>query len=295
VLKLAFISPIPHLEDFAACGDFDLALAHLFEKDKKYFEYHKRQADAGKYILLDNGTYELGRPYGIDQLVDIALSVGASEIIAPDMLKKKDETIEMTMKFLNDFGKRYPALLNRKIKVHAVVQGDTIQEWTECLKEFLAEPRIDVIGLADDPDFVVPGAKTAINKVQQRVENRLRMLHIIEEIAYSQIREGFQGVFGPEVDPRVVFRKEFHLLGLEDGREFLELPSWVRSCDSYSAFKNGIDGIRYCETGLPNGIKGPTRVDMHKAYSDKLYPNVYWNIAMLRRFAMKVGLSRTWR
>jgi hypothetical protein len=289
MLKLAFISPIAHLNDISILGDFNLCLLHLLLESPEYLRWHKEQADKGRWTTLDNSTYELKKPFEMDKLVEMALTIGASEIVLPDVLKDKDKTIELSTKFLFDFDHKHKGLKG-KIRLHGVVQGRTYEEWIECFRWMMSQSDIASIGIPDDPDITVPGAKAGINLTQQRVENRLRLLHVIEEEAaatYNYRKHRSK-------KPPDVFKKEFHLLGIEDPIEILRIPEWIRSIDSYSVCKAGSVGVRFTEEGLPGKEKKGPRVDMHARYTPEQLSNIWWNISMMRRYGIRLNMIKPW-
>jgi len=139
---VAFIAGLgaPKFSDF---GDFDMVLAqNVIEDNIEYLNFLKDRYQS-RYVILDNGEFE-GMRVPVDELIERAKTIGAHEIVAPDMLHNKDATIKLTNDFIGHLTKK-----EKKIyKIQAVPQGTSIQQWSDCYDEFVENPDIDVIGLS---------------------------------------------------------------------------------------------------------------------------------------------------
>ncbi len=59
-MKLAFITPTSCLEQYSSQGDIYLALAHLIDDNgtNEYARFHRREAEKGRRVILDNGLFQ---------------------------------------------------------------------------------------------------------------------------------------------------------------------------------------------------------------------------------------------
>lgn len=114
---------------------FHMCLGHLIDRPgmEEYTEFYASEADKKKYIIMDNGLIE-GEPLPVDELINNALSIGASEIIMPDVLGDKNATlraIEQAFKIADEI----PGFSSLNIML--VPQGETIEEWVDCAGQLI--------------------------------------------------------------------------------------------------------------------------------------------------------------
>lgn len=125
-MKVATIVPQNYLK-YTRNDDYFMCLANLlFEPGyEKYTDFFRARALEGKYVIMDNGLIE-GNQRPIEELLDKANKIGASEMILTDVFMKKDETLEAIrkdMEFLENV--EHPNIM-------MVPQGSTADEWVEC-------------------------------------------------------------------------------------------------------------------------------------------------------------------
>lgn len=162
-MKAATILPADYLflteED-----DYHMCLAHLIGEDKKYTNFYKKIGqDPNKFLIMDNGVIE-GDPRPIEEIVQKALSVGADEIILPDVFMNMAETLDKSYEALQKVRNDFPNL-----RVMVVPQGESLEEWLECARIMLTWD-IDTIG---------------IPKVLVHLEGRDGRLNALEELGHS--------------------------------------------------------------------------------------------------------------
>jgi len=232
-MKFCFITPIPDLERFAISSNFHLVLVHIAKVSPKYHRFYRNRSKAGDYVILDNGAWERDISVSSDELLDMAKEMKAKEVVAPDKLYDKNETIKMTRDFLS--------IVPPKLKVQAVPQGQTVQEWKECFNE-LTKLQVDVIGLSKAPKYK-----------SSRTE---RALYCLKE------------------KPNITY----HLLGLDNPLE-LTNPIYknpqFRSIDSKIAFKYGAQGL--CLRDIREPLNVP-HLDLFKPLPPLYYPIIEDNI-----------------
>ncbi|RLI42742.1 hypothetical protein DRO59_03165 [Candidatus Bathyarchaeota archaeon] len=135
-IKLMINAPIPHL-DLVKRFHQHLVLSHLLEEEE-YLAFYKDQREKGSYIVLDNGVVETGVPRIDRSMVEM---LRPHEVVAPDYLFDAQRTYEESLRFLTQIKTEFPFL-----KVMCVPQGDSPEEFIECLEAFVSSP-CDVIGL----------------------------------------------------------------------------------------------------------------------------------------------------
>jgi hypothetical protein len=138
-MKIASIVPINNSSK-AFEGKYSMILAPLAD----HFVYAAAKKPLGNFTIVDNGAYEDGKPVDIMQLVKAAASVDGDEIILPDVLGDKDNTVYLTTKAIDTLASN--GLINR-FRLMAVCQGSTIKEFEQCFKLFDSNPYIDTIGI----------------------------------------------------------------------------------------------------------------------------------------------------
>jgi hypothetical protein len=135
MVKLINNVPCKYVDQFKT--DIEFILLHKILDNKKYREYYVKQKNNGKYKILDNGAFELGKGISDNTLLEWAVKLNVNEVIAPDTFKDKDDTLAKLYSFLFAF----PAF-----KIQAVPQGNNQKELMECLESMLQFTHIDVIG-----------------------------------------------------------------------------------------------------------------------------------------------------
>ena len=167
-MKAATILPthyLPLIED----TDYHMCLAHLIGKDEKYTEFYKQIGkDSSKYLIMDNGVVE-GDQRPITEIVKKAIYVNANEIILPDVMLDKDATLEKSYDALQYIKDNFP------LKIMAVPQGKTIDEWLDCAITMI-DWDIDCLGI---PKVLTKlGGRDARLEVLKMLGNKTRGLDI---------------------------------------------------------------------------------------------------------------------
>lgn len=145
------ISPLSDLRPMEL-GDRIFALAHLWIQSTEYRDFILQQKNQkGKFITLDNSAAERSLVTE-DVLIDICKVLMPNEVIAPDILFDKEQTIESAIAFRSRM--QQEGLLD-DIDIFFCPQGATKQDWIEAYKWGVQQPWIDVIGLSK---IAVPNA-----------------------------------------------------------------------------------------------------------------------------------------
>jgi hypothetical protein len=127
--------------------DYHLVLMHLIVSDPVYREFYKRKAKEGHFITLDNSSFEVGDDvYTPEQLLDAAVEIGASEVMAPEHYGSATKTVSKVQSFMLAF-RNLPQARRSKMKVFAVAHGSTFTSVLWCIERFVSYG-IDTIGLS---------------------------------------------------------------------------------------------------------------------------------------------------
>jgi len=129
VLKVALIAP-KNLLDYTRLGEMHFIVPR--NANKRFFRYETM------YKMLDNGTYELGEPMNIEDLIDLALSMRVDEIVLPDVMRNRKMTSALTMHAVR-------SIKPKGMRFAAVPQGGSLHDFVECYRDFAKIPEIDVL------------------------------------------------------------------------------------------------------------------------------------------------------
>lgn len=164
-MKIATILPIAHLH-LEQNNDYHLCLAHLLGDDE-YFNFFKAQASAGKFVMMDNGVVEVGKPLTIEELYDLAVEVGVNEFILPDAIRDRGATLALSGQAIGYCLKRMRSE-GRWMNLVAVPQGATAEEWADCVREMLAWP-VRTIGISRFTNAYFPNRLEALRAVPELI------------------------------------------------------------------------------------------------------------------------------
>lgn len=123
--------------------NYHMCLANLIGTPgmEAYTEFYTEQGfNKNSYLIMDNGLIE-GNPRPIEELIHKAQYLHADEFILPDVFRDSKATLE-AIQAAYELGK------NSGIKMMAVPQGNTLNEWLSCACEIIGNFReINVIGI----------------------------------------------------------------------------------------------------------------------------------------------------
>ena len=106
---------------------FHMCLANIAIKDDDYANFYKGQKELGSFILLDNGAAEKDQ-ISKEDILTIIKKVNPSEVVLMDELCHMEETLFKTFDSMDFYRKN-----GYEGQFMAVPQGDTLEEWKECL------------------------------------------------------------------------------------------------------------------------------------------------------------------
>jgi hypothetical protein len=222
-------------------GDRYFALAHHYLQNTNYREHflQLRKKTPRVWITLDNGSAE--HSLVTEQaLLDIVKELKPDEVIAPDVLFDKSQTLENLNKFII---KMIDSDSIKHTNIFGCPQGKTKEEWLECYIRMLENPLVSVIGLS----------KIAVPRCWNNAVGD-------KDIAKSR------NECVKELKDLNLLKKPLHLLGMGEHNEFdyyLENEiSNIRSSDSCYTVLAAINGISF-EKG------DTTRIPTTNEYFDK--------------------------
>lgn len=224
-MKAATIVPQNYLH-LVAHQPYHLALAHLVGKEGfgHYTNFYRNIGhDPEKFLILDNGLIE-GDPRPIEELVNKAAFLHADELVLPDVFQDLMGTLKASYDALNYVRKK------STVRVMAVPQGSTYENWLICAKEML-EWDIDTL---------------AIPKVVTKMAGRDGRLHALQDLHDLLEKK----------------KVDVHLLGCwESPLELKYIESFVKTGEAYPV--RGVDsaiayvyaraGLRMSEAERPPG------------------------------------------
>lgn len=169
-----------------------LSLAHMYS-NPKYARFFNEQHRRGRYIIMDNSAYELPKPYTIEELWELVVMYGASELVLPDVLKEQEATGVATRDALIDLiGLASQHQIRRYLKqVMIVPQGKEMFEWVVSLEELLSAvdtyvPYLHVtVGIAKHTNSF-PGGRLKILDYLLNKYNEPHRFHNIHMLGISE-------------------------------------------------------------------------------------------------------------
>lgn len=212
-MQIATIVPTIAL-DLVENDEYHLCLVQELRKRGKYFEFYKRMAQEGKFVIVDNGAAE-GETASIEEVHELAVEIGASEVQLPDVFFDARRTLDESRKGLEYLHKK-----GWKGKIMAIPQGSDLLAWEACLEELVYLEGVTTIGLPKN--LVLLGGDNA----------RLKIL----------VRWMIGLIIAREVDA--------HLLGVwKDPREITKITTLIGILKFIRGVDSGIAAI-YTQAGL---------------------------------------------
>lgn len=148
-MEIATILPAPLLH-LTRNDEYHMCLYQEVMENPEYAKFFRERRAEGKFVIMDNGAAEGVNPLA-DALLPVYPLVDPSEVVLPDVIYDKAETLRRTKEaYLKFEDAGVPC------RFMAVPQGNCYTEWLECLEEMLEQPRIVTIGISK---FVTPKFK----------------------------------------------------------------------------------------------------------------------------------------
>jgi hypothetical protein len=222
-MKVAPILPTPLLGKIQD-EEYGMCLFQIVKTNPEYAEFYRNQVKMGHFIIMDNGAAEGTNPSSIE-LMEVYPLVNPSEIVLPDVVYDKHETLKRTEEAYIRFCQ---AGLDKTIRFMAVPQGRTFEEWRSCAEIMIQQDAIKTLGVSK---FVTPKFQ---EEMGADANVRLECVDAINELKAQYNR--------PDI--------EIHLLGCwSNPKEIGEIAKaygdLVRGTDSAIAYVYARAGARY--------------------------------------------------
>jgi len=304
-IKVCVIAPASHVNLYSNLGDCEMVLSHLVVEDagfnhtehvrNNYVKYYKQKTAEGKWTILDNSAYEIGkleatsasgRGLGPDIVLKAAEIINPSIVIAQDILTDRDETYRATKDFINYV--KGKGLLG-KFQIMAVAQGKTEDEWFDSYIELSLLPEVNQIGFSkiavplcfggnQATAGCVSQARLRCTKKVDELNDNIRYMWSLDKIGLSRL-------------------KPVHLLGGDNWlpwelNQQKQYP-WIFSNDSSAVVWYGAHGKTYDPTDgkIDNIItQKPDLENNHFETETKLSSSegvtcILYNISVLHKFS----------
>jgi len=139
---------------------YHMALTHLVESDPVYRDEYIRTALRRKnFIIMDNSLIELGGAVDIDRVLSAALTVGAKEIVLPDVFQNGAETVKLATESISALKQNKAAGTMRTM---AVCHGNNIQEVIASFSALNNLYSLNTIGIPKVLDRTIPGGRITV-------------------------------------------------------------------------------------------------------------------------------------
>lgn len=139
---------MPNILKWTAAGDYIYVLAN-FLKEEPYREWLEGICAMKNrpFIMMDNGTYELGTPIANQLLIDYTVMYRPDVVIAPDYIGDMHSTLAAFQPFRRKWKKMLANWSGTKLpQFMAVLQGKTFQELYQCYQKY-REYSVNYIGV----------------------------------------------------------------------------------------------------------------------------------------------------
>lgn len=144
--KFAPVAPFHIYRNFQIHGYIPktvLLLAHdVVTNPTEYAEVFEENAWDNTTIIMDNSVVELQKAVDAEMVFEAAETVAADIVVLPDVLNSGEQTINATMKVLEEWRWKF-----REYELMSLIQGVDTEEWLHCLEVTLAEINPDWIGI----------------------------------------------------------------------------------------------------------------------------------------------------
>lgn len=259
-MKLAFIGPIQSLEKCVIRSEgVHMALTPQVLRSKEYALFYLQQHLLGSTIILDNGTFEEGKPRPISELKEAADMVSADIVVAPDYPGEEWE-------------KTYSALGNFALKVSRDILGvpqslpGDIDGFLKCFEQMDNLKYVTRLGVS------ILNCPIAFGKWT----NAPKDIELNRFAATAFIRE--------HVKPKT----KLHYLGLGSRIDFIQYYTEAESLDTSSPIWNPWNGHNYRGGSVIGGkVVDPVDFNAQLPRNAIQWENMHSCINVLKRYARR--------
>lgn len=142
-MDIYIIPPVNHLGLMHEGGRY-FCLAQLYRKHEHYRDFFKQRVSEGKWVTLDSGIGD-HNPVTQKDLYEVTIDLMPSEVIPLDTLYNARNTFDNVVSFINQLKADGH---QEKIRILAVPQGNTFDQWMQCYHNLLLLPEVNTIGMS---------------------------------------------------------------------------------------------------------------------------------------------------
>jgi len=258
MFKISHEVPNCLLENSRIFNDYDYALVHLFKHNPTYFDFYKRQVEAGRRVILDNSAYELGEPFNIKKYKEYIQLLEPTEYILPDYRDDSKKNLQAIREWKCPY---YDKALRRGgyIKLIGVVHGEDYDKFIQNYRDI--SPYVDKIAISFETFFFNYSKTFNITAAEARVQIILRMC----------------------ADGVIDLDKPHHILGALSPTEYQAYVKydWIETVDTSNPILHGILGQRYSgEKGLleksREKLESYINCNLDRDQLEDIYYNINW-------------------
>ena len=246
-------------ENAAECNKC-IVMAHLLLEDQTYIQWVRNQKESGKYIILDNSAPYFDKAIDNASLLKCIELIQPDEIVLPDVINNFKETVQRTLSFIDLIKEK------QNLKLMAVPQGNSIEEYKKCYQLFSTHEKIDIIGISYTVDNLFVDKEVPSKYITSR-EYLLNLLY----------------------DQKIINHvKEHHLLGLGNSGN-LELKKlskfhFITRCDSNAAYIHAKCNVTI-DLNIPYKKK-KIKINFDDSFNELIYSFMLQNLKTLENGEM---------
>lgn len=208
-MKLALIPPIPHLT-WVDRFIYHMVIAPVAWENSGYAQYYRK---AKGFKILDNGAFE-GDMLSMKQIHQIARTIGANEIVLPDVLGDDVGTLALVTESLKSADEQF--------SYAAVVQGSDYEACMRLVAYYNVHPQISTIMIPKHLGSIDQGIRTKLAGFAHKPVHLLGAINNYTEevmdIPY-ELRVKIRGI-----DTSLPFVLASYFKRLKAGIDFSDLP-----------------------------------------------------------------------
>jgi len=242
--------PVQMLEESREFNDYDYALVHIFEKCQDYYDFYKESIRLGRKVILDNSSYELGKPFDVELYREYIDMLQPTEFILPDY---RDDA-QKNLQAINEWNIENIDLKGSTI---GVIHGENYKEFCQNYR--------DVSSIVDKIAFSVEGWFKD-DAIFRGIPYELSRVAILKRMVSD-------GVIDED--------RNHHILGTLSPTEYSKLVDfkWIESADTSNPVLHGLLGQKY--DGM-DGLREKSKIKMdsimHNRHSEERVELARYNI-----------------
>lgn len=170
-MLLAPIAPVSLCGTVTQMSSYLMTLPEMALASSDYVDLHKTLSINGAFIILDNGLSEYKEPLDVRTLESVIDRMSPSEVVLPDFLEDKERTCRAARANIQELRTWYAG------RLMAVPQGTTVQDYLDCIYEFISMKEIGTIGISKYfPEITGEPRRTLLQLVRDRSLHKRRSI-----------------------------------------------------------------------------------------------------------------------